>query len=392
MSIRDPEVLEALRDQPELLAIADAVDETQRLPTSSRRRVVSRSAALVAVGVAVLVAVLLWPSGSSRNPVLDRALAAIGEGPILHLVTQMPTGQEFVNLDTGRSSTPTFELETWSDRSMSRLHLLMREDGRVVGEILFPQDRTPDMHIGPVDPSYAALWSGYRKALADGKAKVAGEGKLYGHQVYWLQFNSRVAPDNEVAVDRSTYEPVAFRTNGSGRHVDTRVLLFRMEPFSSSDFERQTSGPNPLTGESHGSRVQVGPVGPGEPAEHAKPWLTAGPSIAGLANTAVHPTQITSDTGTSNGFQLVYGPEDGIRRSLTVEEAKHPDDPSEWKGIPNGSMRISAGRGSEGTSEGKQSEYTVWTGSLVLDGVYVTITTGVSREAVLEAARALRPA
>jgi hypothetical protein len=42
MSIRDPEVLEALREQPELLAIADAVTETQQLPRSSRRRVLSR--------------------------------------------------------------------------------------------------------------------------------------------------------------------------------------------------------------------------------------------------------------------------------------------------------------------------------------------------------------
>jgi hypothetical protein len=34
----------------------------------------------------------------------------------------------------------------------------------------------------------------------------------------------------------------------------------------------------------------------------------------------------------------------------------------------------------------------MWTGELVQDGVYVTITTGVSRPAVLEAARSLRPA
>jgi len=384
MSIRDPEVLDALRDEPELLAIADAVQETQRVPSSSRRRALSRSAALVAVGVAVLVAVLLWPSGGGRNPILDRALAAIGDGPVLHLVTQMPTGQELVNLDTGRTTVPRVVYETWSDRSMKRLHLLMRENGRVVGEVLFPQDLTTDVQVGPVDPSYAALWSGYREALASGNATITGEGTLFGHRVYWLQFKSRVAPDNEVAVDRSTYEPVAFRTNASGRHIDTRVLFFRMEPFRSSDFERRTSAANPLTGESHGSGVQVAPV----PSKPAKPWLTAGPSIAGLERTAVHQTQTTSDSGTSKGFELVYGPEGGVRRSLTVDETKRPDDPAQWKGIPSGFTRLSVGERAEGNGR----PYTDWTGYLVRNGVYVTIETGVSRAALLEAARALRPA
>jgi hypothetical protein len=164
MSIRDPEVLEALHDEPELLAIADAVEETQRLP--SRRRALSRSAVLVAVGAAALVAALLWPSGGGRNPILDRALAAIGNGPVLHLVSRAPTGQELVNLKTGRTTLPTFEFESWSDRSLRRFHFLIRENGRVVAELLYPQDRTRDMHVDAPDAAYAAFWSGYRRALS----------------------------------------------------------------------------------------------------------------------------------------------------------------------------------------------------------------------------------
>ena len=53
MTIRDREVLEELRDDPELLAIADALVETQRL----RRRV--RVGALTAVAVAAAVLFLL---------------------------------------------------------------------------------------------------------------------------------------------------------------------------------------------------------------------------------------------------------------------------------------------------------------------------------------------
>jgi hypothetical protein len=383
MTIRDPEVLEALREQPELLAIADAVTETQRRPRPSRRRMLSRSAALVAVGVVVLVAVLLWPSGSERNPILDRALAAIGNGPVVHLTVQVPTGQELVNLETGRTTVPTVEFESWSDRSLKRFHLLMRQDGRVLGEVLYPQDRTEGMHLEAPDAAYAAFWSGYRQALASGDAKIVGEGTLYGHPVYWLRFDS---PRNDVAVDRQTYKPVAFRSiSSSGRHFDSRVLLFRTEPFSSSAFERRSSEQNPLGGEGSGSSVQIGPVGS---STSGTPWLRAGSTIAGLGLTAVHQTQTASGGKTSNGFQLVYGFEGSVKRSVTVDEVKRPDDPSEWKGIPEGIIRISEGQGSDGNGPA----YTMWTADLVQDGVYVTITTGVSRAAVLEAARALRPA
>jgi hypothetical protein len=385
MSIRDPEVLEALRDQPELLAIADAVEETQRLPTPSRRRLVSRSAALVAVGAAVLVAVLLWPSGSGRNPVLDRALAAIGDGPVLHLVVRIPAGEELIDLGTGRTIVPKMEIESWSDRSLERFHFLIRENGRVIGEVLLPQDRTKGMHVDANDAAYTALWSGYREALRSGKAKIVREGSVDGNPVYWLSFGSQ---RDEVAVDRETYKPLVFRsTSMGGRHTDSRVLLMRTEPFTASAFERRSSAPSPLDAGSSFSSGESGPVSPGKTGQ---PWLRAGATIAGLDFTDVNQTQTTTDGKTINGFQLLYGSESGFgdEHSLTIDEAKRPEDSAAWKGIPEGFIRISTGEGSDQS----QHAFTMWTGYLVRNGVYVTITTGVSREAVLEAARALRPA
>ena len=56
MSIRDREVLEELRDDPELLALADAVVETQRL----RRRIPPLSAlTAIAIAAAFLFVLLL---------------------------------------------------------------------------------------------------------------------------------------------------------------------------------------------------------------------------------------------------------------------------------------------------------------------------------------------
>jgi hypothetical protein len=383
MTIRDPEVLEALRDEPELLALADAVTETQD-HRPKRRRAVSRAAALAAVGVAALLAVLLWPSGGGRNLILDRALAAIGNGPVLHLVVRVPGGQELVSLQTGESTTPTFVIESWSDRKLKHFHTLFRQNGRIVAELLYPQDREPGLQTDTVDPSYTALWSGFRQALDSGKAKIVGRGSVYGHQVYWLRFDS---PRNRVAVDRGTYKVVAFRfISDTGRHLDQRVLLARTEPYSGSAFKRLTSRPSPTSGAtSHGSGVQVAPVGP---STRGKPWLRAGSTIAGLKLNDVQQTQSTTDGKTSNGFELVYGSEVGMRRSLTIEEAKHPGDPADWRGIHKGFMRLSVGEGAENDTE----PYRIWTAYLVRHGVYVTITTGVSRAAVLEAARALKPA
>jgi hypothetical protein len=55
MSIRDREVLEELRDDPELLALADAVVETQRL----RRRMPIAALTAVAAAAAVLYLLVL---------------------------------------------------------------------------------------------------------------------------------------------------------------------------------------------------------------------------------------------------------------------------------------------------------------------------------------------
>jgi hypothetical protein len=388
MTIRDVEVLEALRDQPELLALADAVAETQRLTRRSRRRAVSRSAALVAIGLAALLIAFLWPgSGGGRNIVLDRALAAIGNGPILHLVTRAPIGERLVNVRTGRMTVPMYELESWSDRSAKRFHMIERVDGKVVGEALFPQDGG-GVSFGPVDPGYAALWSGYCEALASGKAKIVRREALYGHPVYWLMFpTSHTEPGSLVAIDRRNYRPVAFRFDlGGGRHVDYRVLLARTEALSPSAFRRQTHRPSPFGGATSSGG---GGIEESNTVKLTKPWLGAGTTVAGLRLASVRSARETSGPRSARGVALTYGHEAALPiHAITIRELEHPVElPSDWKGIPRGFIRIQPGE----TSAGSGRSHTLWTGYLVVHGIYVTIETGVSRAAVLEAARALRP-
>jgi hypothetical protein len=75
VTVRDVETLEVLRDQPELLAIADAVASTQR----RRRRLPRRLLLAAAAALAAAAVALLAPrqGENSGGLVSERALAAL---------------------------------------------------------------------------------------------------------------------------------------------------------------------------------------------------------------------------------------------------------------------------------------------------------------------------
>jgi hypothetical protein len=386
--MHDEEVVELLKDEPELLALADAVAETQRRPRQTRR-VAARVGGVLAVAAVVLLAVLLWPGGGGRpHGVLGRALAALGDGPVLHLIVRQPVGAELIELRGTRVIVPQYELEAWIDRDFKHSHTILRLNGRTLGEVLLPADlKGSDATVGPIDPAYAALWTGYREALENGTAKVEREGELFGRPVYWLRFPPSEASKagSLVAIDRRTYSPLAFRNETTpGRYSQIRVLLARMEPYDAANFRRSANAPDLLNGGTISGGSSSGPVLPGRTL---KPWLTAGPEVAGLTQSSVSPFTETSNGRTARGFSVVYGSETGSN-TLRLSELKRPPDRSEWKGIPRGFARVT--EGSMSGSDNKEAPF--WTGNLVVDGVYVTIETGVSKAALLEAARALRRA
>jgi hypothetical protein len=390
VTIRDQEVVELLREEPELLALADAVAETQARPRRTRR-VAARAGGVLAVAAVVLLAVLLWPGGGGRpQGVLGKALAALGDGPVLHLIVRQPVGAELIELRGNRTIVPKYEIESWFDRDFNHSHTILRLGGRTLGEFVLPDDlQGRGATVGPVDPAYAALWTGYREALENGTAKVEREDHLFGRPVYWLRFPpaEHDRPGSLVAIDRRSYSPLAFRYETTpGRSVEIRVLLARLQAYDEADFRRRTDVPNPLSGTSTTSSSSSGPVIPTQTAK-IKPWLTAGPTVAGLSQTSVSPTTVSSNGRSAQGFDLVYGSETASK-SLRISQLKRPPDRSEWKGIPRGFVRVS-----EGESSGSDNKtIPFWTGNLVVDGVYVTIETGVSKEALLAAARALQPA
>jgi hypothetical protein len=374
MTIHDPEVLEALRDDPELLALADALRETQARRTRGTVAGFAPRLAALAVAVAAIVLVaLLVPDRAARHGVIGRALAAIGNGPVLHLRTETPSGLVYIDLSTGRRTVVMAQNEVWYDRDTKRFHFLMRIRGKVA-DVVWPDDaKHGDTLEGSIDPAFAALWTGYREALESGDAKLERSGTLEGRAVYWLRF----ASETEVAIDQASYKPVLFRERvANGARVDERVLLAETLDYRAGDFKRR--GPDVFGATEVGGGYSLD-LPPKRPFVKA-PWLTAGASVIGLPLKAVSDATRSSKGRTSHGVVLIYG---NVNRSpLTVEEYRQPDQAGTWEGIPAGAIAVQGGRG-----KGSES-----TGSLVKAGVYVTVNTTRGEHALLQVARALRRA
>ena len=261
----DAEVIELLRDSPELLAIADAIYATQA--QFARRRPTMRLAAVAAV-VGLAVALALVSPWSGRGSLVDRALAAIGSGEVVHVVqtAELPD-QAVVDLRTGAESPVVSTRELWFDGERGLLRSVQRIGGTVTGEVLeTPQGSwteagrvytcawiaahpveatkarvscnpsgengtTPRQVPEPrpaLDPALAGFVTGYREALASGQATRDGSGTLDGRSVEWLRFalprDTGPARTERVAVDAATYLPVQVETVVGDRLVSRATV------------------------------------------------------------------------------------------------------------------------------------------------------------------------
>jgi hypothetical protein len=395
MTIRDPEILELLGDKPELLALSDAVAETQQQPRRRRRlRLTAPRLLSIAAAVAMVIIVFLFaPGGGGNHSIIDRALAAIGNGRVLHVVSESPTGTVFVDLKSGRRTIQTMEVEIWFDRPSKRAHMTLSLKGKVVGDLLLPDDaRKPGVTLsGGIDPAFTALALGYREALANGDAKLERQGMVGGRPVYWLRFPSfqRNLPGTEVAIDKKSYKPVLFRTHlPRNHHSDERVLVAETTGFREADFSRR--GPSLLEGEESlltGSSSSDIPV---RPPHVNRPWLTPGTRALGLKLISVNRVRVTTKGHTFHGVELVYGK--GRQRSfpapLVIEETARSAEPALWRSIPRGSVSIQ-----QGDTGVPPRLHRSWTGYVAKRGIYVTISIERRGErAVVAVARALHAA
>jgi hypothetical protein len=200
----------------------------------------------VATGVVALVALFVvapW-QGSERVGVLERALAAVGDGPVLHLVLRNEWSGTLVDLDSGERKSLYSETEMWIDPE--RGFVTVDRFGGV------PSARHVAM-TDQIERPFAIAASDYHDALESGRAKVVGDGVVDGIPVYWIEVE-HVRPSDaghpldwslEVGVSKENYRPVHIREmrDGAPYGKGTRVLLAEQLPAGSGDFS-----PAPLPG------------------------------------------------------------------------------------------------------------------------------------------------
>ncbi len=414
--LRDPEVLELLRDEPQLLAIADAIHAAlgeQYRRTRGRRRLV-RIAMVPAAAVAVAVLALVQPWGGGGRGLVAQALAAIpGRGPGVHAVLESPLpGVELVELRSGRVSPEQVRLEFWFDPQRNLLHTLVRREGAVVADELASPERafsSTGPLLGPgspsLDPALLAFASGYRQALTSGAARPAGRALAGRRSVPLLEVATPLGRE-QVTLDPKTLRPREIRPllpTGRAGGPATRVLTLASVSVRPADFivrsQRVASAP------SGGAIEESAPVTLAQARQALRrPPLWAGRSLTRLPLRLLAKQRLTlffagarGSHGAERGLDLIYGAVLDSRPNwnsqfLEIQEATAPEPaygflpgPLRIEPLPPpGLLRI------ERQQLAGRPGRAIWRGELQRDGLYLAVT-GSSRKLVLTAARALHP-
>jgi hypothetical protein len=268
----DLEVIELLSDVPDLLAVADAIAATHEAP--HRRFVAPGAVRLGAVAAIVVVAALLAlisPWDGRGGGFVGRALAALGHGRVIHLVSVSEvTGRTVVDLHTGAETPVQTTTEIWFDGRRGLQRTVVRVNGSTsLDELQTPAGAwtgsgrvytcawiaahplaantarvscnssgvngaaTQIPETRPtLDPALGGFVGGYQAALADGSATRDGSGVVAGRHVEWLKFETEEHPSGEpeqprferVAVDAQTLKPILVQTIVEGRRVGSSTI------------------------------------------------------------------------------------------------------------------------------------------------------------------------
>lgn len=206
-----------------------------------RRRRLGVGGSVVLAVAAALALALAWPFHSQQGGLFERALAAAGDGPVLHVVLRGEFGGTLLDLKTRERKPVHGDDEYWYDTDNGRLHTLERIGGVLQNEELSGPQKPP--------AELQALGRDYRRALKSGTAHIAGRGNVGGEPVAWLTITSQSLPDvadgknhvfaQQVAVSERSFKPVALRAMRDGvQSPDTfqRVLGLEFVSASAADF------------------------------------------------------------------------------------------------------------------------------------------------------------
>jgi hypothetical protein len=448
----DAEVIELLRDSPDLLAVADAIGATQEAPARGRARAaLLRFAAVAAIVAFAAVLALVSPWESKGSGFVARALAALGDGQVIHVVSVSEVSDRMVlDLKTGTETPVQARTEIWFDERRG----LQRTSFRIGGAAPLEELQTPAgawtgqgrvytcawiashplaaikarvscdtggdgrstlRHVPELrpalDPALAGFVGGYQAALADGSAVRDGSGVVGGRAVEWLRFErDNPGPRGEpvekrverVAVDSQTLKPVLIETIVDGRPAGSvRIASIETLAPSGVDFARPTPTPPakaPLAASVTSQKAVALHVAA---AALAGRLLTTGRTLDGLPRTSAKLLQIVTGYGAdsgvppthSHGVEVLYGGPLSWSSGADYVVLKESLRPEMLYGFSGLSVEVPA-PGSLAVSSfevngtaGPTGD-TIWRGRLQHDGVYVAIE-ATSKTLLVDAARAL---
>jgi hypothetical protein len=398
----DLEAVELLRDSPDLVAIADAIVATQRPARRSRTvvRLLAAAATLIVAGVVVSV---VAPWQGHGGGLVDRALAAIGDGPVLHAViaSEVP-GESVVDLRTGARSPVEQRLEYWYDADRQLLRAEAWKQGSLVADIVQgpnggqsnagPVVGAPPGQAPVVDPALTGFVSGYRDALRSGAAREVGRGTLDGRSVIWLRIDAQGFHER-LAIDAESYRPLQIEREDVGGFAPVwRVQEIETVGRDQADFSAPQPGPpTPVSGQAQAVR----PLSSAQ-AQDVLGWtpLWLGESFAGTALQSIQLMRLTRGYGPSSGIppelseglSLSYGDRTNL---ITIAEAAQPEPANGFLGgrTFSGSPLPQPGTADVVVAQGGNTRSC--TAQLQQAGVWVTITATGSD--CVKAAKALRP-
>jgi hypothetical protein len=173
--------------------------------------------------------------------ILDRALAAAGDGAVLHVVFRGEWGGTVIDLETGKRTPAYGQREVWYDPEQELVHSISRFGGVIEHEELYERNKR--------DEELTTLWQDYRSALERGTARLVEEDVIDGMPVRWFIVRSMMLPDaadgkkhefaQQVAVSQETYKPVAMRYTRDRKApegVTERILRYEAVSLEEANF------------------------------------------------------------------------------------------------------------------------------------------------------------
>jgi hypothetical protein len=359
----------------------------------------------VAVGAAAAaVAVALLPgqlADQEKLSVIDRALAAVSTGPVVHIVVENADwNSTLVELASGKESAEPLRNEYWYDEERDRLCLRMTLGEEVLREVHCGSVRASGP---PISQPALIFASRYRAALESGKARVVRRETVDGRRAVvlrislppWQNAEGRVVQPvfvEEVAVDEGTFKPLRFRHLPGPEVAAGPIFWWRVISIESTDRD-----PKDFTPAKQRAMRSFGPTGNdravtrGEAATAlGRTALWPGTEVGGakLERIGVATNRITwADGGvTESPYLLIrYGPRPWIWLTVgTSPEGTPRFGPADGEAVPAGKVRLTFAKAHDDRS------IDMWFGNVQRDGVYINMQSP-RRELIIEAARMLEP-